>query len=221
MPRRSWSSATTTSWPRTSSASTSDWKAARYSLPCRKNSARSRTPDPPSDVTRLASVAVDDTNRTSRSLTTQQQAASLQVATPHRRTIRVVSGELTVIADGLSKQYPGKPGKLFPPVVSIFHRKYFTRSSRDEERKDAPPILMGMAEDPDDLDDLDDDDEDEEDEEEAEEEREGALEPVADEWIWALKDVSFEVHAGQALGLLGDQRAGKTTLLRIIGGRAF
>jgi ABC-type polysaccharide/polyol phosphate transport system ATPase subunit len=132
-----------------------------------------------------------------------------------------VTGEPTVIADGVSKRYPGKPGKLFPPVVSIFHRKYFTRSSRDEERKDAPPILMGMAEDPDDLDDLDDDDEDEEDEEEAEEEREVALEPVADEWIWALKDVSFEVHAGQALGLLGGQRAGKTTLLRIIGGRAF
>jgi len=133
-----------------------------------------------------------------------------------------VSGEPTVIADGVSKRYPGKPGKLFPPVVSIFHRKYFTRSSRDEERKDAAPILlMGMAEDPDDLDDLDDDDDDEEDEEEAEEEREADPEAAADEWIWALRDVSFEVRAGQALGLLGGPRAGKSTLLRIIGGRAF
>jgi ABC-type polysaccharide/polyol phosphate transport system ATPase subunit len=166
-------------------------------------------------------VAVDDTNRTSRSLTTQQQAASLQVATPHRRTIRVVSGELTVIADGLSKQYPGKPGKLFPPVVSIFHRKYFTRSSREEERKDAPPILMGMAEDPDDLDDLDDDDEAGEDDDEAQEEPQLELDPEAGEWVWALRDISFELRAGQGLGLLGGPRAGKSTLLRIIGGRSF
>jgi ABC-type polysaccharide/polyol phosphate transport system ATPase subunit len=132
----------------------------------------------------------------------------------------VVSGELTVIADGVSKRYPGKPGKLFPPVVSIFHRKYFTRSSRDEERKDAPPIIMGMAEDPDDLDDLDDDDADEDDDE-AQEERQVDLDPEAGEWLWALKDVSFELRAGQALGLLGGPRAGKSTLLRIIGGRAF
>src|SRR5258708_8655552 len=36
------------------------------------------------------------------------------------------------------------------------------------------------------------------------------------EMIWALKDISFEVEPGEALGIVGRNGAGRSTLLKIL-----
>ena len=127
--------------------------------------------------------------------------------------------DAVVLVEGLSKEYARPKLMLFPPVLSIFHRELFKRNktSKDEEasvgedasaskrtteaRRPAPAGRRDNRED-DDLDDLDDeDDDDDEDDEDAE----GVAVPAGPrEMFWALKDVSFRLDPGEALGVLGD-----------------
>jgi ABC-type polysaccharide/polyol phosphate transport system ATPase subunit len=149
-----------------------------------------------------------------------------------------------IVAEGVSKRYPSEPVRMFPPIVSMFHRNWFTlrrsegveepeeveakSASRHEARAARSRAAARQREqfELDDLDDADDDDDDDDDDEDDDDElgptRLGGPTPdEPGEMFWALKDVSFSVPPGAALGVLGGQGAGKSTLLNIIGGRAF
>ena len=124
------------------------------------------------------------------------------------------NAQVTVVADRVSKRYTGVRMPLYPPMVSVFHRGRFRRGRETEQypragsRADRGPDLEE-----DDLDDEDLDGDDDLDE--------GTMAPPGAEVkpFWALKDISFHLREGEALGILGGPAAGKSTLLRVLAGR--
>jgi lipopolysaccharide transport system ATP-binding protein len=95
---------------------------------------------------------------------------------------------------------------LYAPATSVFGR--FRRS----DRAIGFEAVIGDDDDGDD-DDFDDDDEIEELEEEL---------PVPEEQetrgVWALRHISFSLAPGRSLGVIGPRSAGRSTLIRVLGG---
>ena len=145
------------------------------------------------------------------------------MATSHKRASTGGGGaterSVAVVADRVSKLYPGRPVTMFPPVLSIFQRDLFRRKRSQPSEADAAALRTrggGLG-----FDLGDDDDDDDDDDYYDEDEVVASPRGRPDEDIWALKEVSFHVPAGGSLGILGGPAAGKTTLLSILGGHAF
>jgi ABC-type polysaccharide/polyol phosphate transport system ATPase subunit len=130
--------------------------------------------------------------------------------------------DAAVVADRVSKLYPGRRAVMFPPMLSLFQRDMFKRRrsrSMGDSESDSRTLRSRGGEDFDLIDEDDDDDLDDDDEDYYDEEPPPRGRPNED--FWALKDVSFSVPSGGALGVLGPPASGKTTLLAILGGHAF
>ena len=132
-----------------------------------------------------------------------------------RAGVSGVARDPVLVVDRLSKRYPGAPVVMFPPVVSMFQRDVFRkrRSSSDPAAARRPAPAYDVD---DDLDDEMEDDDDDELEEELARAHGRPNEP-----FWALRDISFDLRPGEALGIVGGMGAGKSTLMRIIAGRAL
>ena len=125
-------------------------------------------------------------------------------------------------AEAISKLYPSHPVTIFPPVRSIFEREFGVlpgRRSSEEEKEDVRTRSFAAAEY--DLGLGEDDEDDDEDDDDLDPEPAPAPEVGPDELVWVLRDISLRVSPGESVGIIGGPDEGKSTLLRILAGRAF
>ena len=110
--------------------------------------------------------------------------------------------QYVVQAMGLGKRFRVARTLQFAPATSIF-RSIFER---------AGAVATGIE----DYSDAGDDDDDIDDEPDDADGDDQVVETEGDGFVWAVRDVSFALEPGMALGVLGDAGSGKSTLLRIL-----
>jgi ABC-type polysaccharide/polyol phosphate transport system ATPase subunit len=113
---------------------------------------------------------------------------------------------VVIHAEAISKRYPTRPVTMFPPVRSIFER------GKTDLRT---PSFMGEDYE------LDEEDDEADGADEAGPSPAPPARASPEETFWALREVSLQVARGAATGIVGPPEAGKSTLLRILAGRAF
>jgi len=98
-------------------------------------------------------------------------------------------GDVAILADGVSKRYPRRPVTLFPPIVSMFDRNWFSRqrppAAEGRTGQDAPGLRSSAPPRQADYD-LEDADLDDEDDEDFEDEAVSGPDPARPgEMFWA------------------------------------